>query len=168
MRTKDDDESKAALEDLEEELIDRYSERMYHKVKDEIKGLNNKEGGYNPGHLWKLKQKLSPRHSEPPTAIKDKDGKLLTSEEDIKSESIKHYRRVLKSKDMDEELKQHEMNREKLCNERLEKAFENKTLQWKIIDVNIATKGFNKGISKDPYGQPNELFQEGVAGDGLL
>ena len=110
LRTKDDDESKAALEELEEELVDRYSERMYHKIKDEIKVMNNEEGGYNPGHLWKLKQKLSPRHSEPPTAMKDKDGKkLLTSEEDIKAETIKHYKRVFKSNDIDEEYKQHQI-----------------------------------------------------------
>ena len=24
------------------------------------------------------------------------------------------------------------------------------------------------GISKDPYGHPNEIFQEGVCGDGLI
>ena len=34
--------------------------------------------------------------------------------------------------------------------------------------MKYATKGLNKGISKDPYGHPNELFREGVAGDGLL
>ena len=43
-RSTDDDKSKIALEDVEEELIDRYSERMYHKIRDEIKVINNTEG----------------------------------------------------------------------------------------------------------------------------
>ena len=97
LRSKDDDKSKAALEEVEDELIDRYSEIMYRKIKNEIRVMNNEEGGYNPGHLWKLKQKLSPRYSEPPTAMKDATGKLLTSTEDIEAETIKHYKRVFKS-----------------------------------------------------------------------
>ena len=94
--TKDDEESKEALEDVEEELADIYAERMYHKIKDEIKVMNNEEGGYNPGHLWKLKQKLSPRHSETLTTMKDANGKLLTSEEEIKCETLKYYKKGLR------------------------------------------------------------------------
>ena len=141
---------------------------MYHKIKDEIKVMNNEEGGYNPGHLWKLKQKLSPRHSEPITAMKDANGNLLTSEEDIKAETLKHYKIVFTNNNIDNEYKHYEINQEKLCQKRLEDAYQNKTPTWTLSDVQIATKGLNKGISKDPYGHPNELFQEGVAGDGLL
>ena len=32
-------------------------------IHQEIKGIHGDEGGYNPGHLWKLKKKLSPKHS---------------------------------------------------------------------------------------------------------
>ena len=63
---------------------------MYKKIKNEIKVMDNEEGGYNPGHLWKLKQKLTPRPSEPLTAMKNKEGKLLTSEDDIKDEAVRH------------------------------------------------------------------------------
>ena len=38
---------------------------------------------YNPGHLWKLKQKLSLRHIEPPTAMKDATRKLLSSADNL-------------------------------------------------------------------------------------
>ena len=31
-----------------------------------------------------------------------------------------------------------------------------------------AIKDLNTGVSKDPYGQPNELYKAGVAGDGLV
>ena len=54
---------------------------MFNKINDEINGIQGDEGGYNPGHLWKLKKKLSPKHSEPPIAMKDGDGNILTNEE---------------------------------------------------------------------------------------
>ena len=38
---------------------------------------------YNSGHLWKLKQKLSPRHIEPPTGMKDATRKLLSSADNL-------------------------------------------------------------------------------------
>ena len=89
--------------------------------------MDNEEGGYNPGHLWKLRQKLSPRPSEPPTAMKNKEGKLLTSEDDIKDEAVKHYKNVFKNSAIDEEFKPHEIEREELCKLRLKSAYENKT-----------------------------------------
>ena len=53
--------------------------------------MNGKDGGYNPGHLWMLKKKLSPQQRDPPTVMKDANGKLLTTTEDIVSETQKHY-----------------------------------------------------------------------------
>ena len=31
-----------------------------------------------------------------------------------------------------------------------------------------AIKDLNIGVSKDPYGLPNEIYKEGIAGEGLL
>ena len=44
---------------------------MYKKINYELKAVKGDEGGYNPGHLWKLKKKLLPSQSEPPKAMKD-------------------------------------------------------------------------------------------------
>ena len=41
--------------------------------------MNGEEGGYNPGHLWKLKKELSPNQRDTPTAMKDINGKLFVS-----------------------------------------------------------------------------------------
>ena len=57
---------------------------------------------------------------------------------------------------------------EKLCQERLVSAARNKTPPWTTLDVTTAIKDLNMGVSKDPYGQPNELYKEGVAGEGLV
>ena len=71
LRNKSDDASKEELEIVEEELATKYSESMYNKIQNELKAVKGDEGGYNPGHLWKLKKKLSPRQSEPPSSMKE-------------------------------------------------------------------------------------------------
>ena len=84
LRTKDDGESNLELEAVEKELADRYSDKMFKTIEDELKAVKGEDGGYNPGHLLKLKKKLSPGQNDLPTAMKDEDGNLLTSEEKIK------------------------------------------------------------------------------------
>ena len=102
---KDDKESKEKLQKVEKELVDKYSEEMYHKIKKELKGLNSEEGGWNPGHLWKLKQKLSPRPIDPPTAIINEEGILLTDPNEIAKEAIKHYQKLFENMPINDEIK---------------------------------------------------------------
>ena len=64
----------------------KYSEDMYKKIKDELKGMSCEDGGWNPGHLWKLKTKISPRPVDPPTAIENSNGILLTDQQKYKKE----------------------------------------------------------------------------------
>ena len=97
-------------------------------ILDEVKGLNNsEEGRFNTGSLWKIKKKISPRPVEPPTAMKTKDGKLLTDKDDILNEAVKHYKEVFRSKPINTELTQHMEDREQLCRQRLKKCSQNKT-----------------------------------------
>ena len=68
LRTKSDAESKKQLESVESELCKKYSEVMFQKIMTEVKGMEDSEdGGFNSGRLWKLKKKLSPKVSDPPT-----------------------------------------------------------------------------------------------------
>ena len=97
LKSKDDEESFKALEEVEDELADRYAETMFQKIRKEVKAMDSEEGGFNPGKLWKLKNKLSPKHMEPPTAMKDSDGKLLTTDKEVKAEAVKHYKECLKT-----------------------------------------------------------------------
>ena len=74
--------------------------------------MNGDEGGYNPGHLWKLSKKLSPQQRDPPTAMQDTKGKILPDDKDIINEAVKHFKTVFASKPIDSELKDHEDQRE--------------------------------------------------------
>ena len=54
---------------------------------------------------------------EPPTAMKDLNGKLLTTDKEVKAEAVKHYKRVLENKPVDGELTKVKHERELLCEE---------------------------------------------------
>ena len=57
LRNKTDFESKKKLAKIEEEMADTYSEEMFIKIRDELKGINREDGGWNSGYLWNLELK---------------------------------------------------------------------------------------------------------------
>ena len=123
LRTKSDDASIVKLDEVEKELCEKYSEVMCDKIMGELKDMGDSEdGGYNSSKLWKLKNKLSPRFTDPPTAMMNSEGKLLTDNKDIIEEAVKHYKNVFKSKEIKEGLEDVKVSKENRCHERLNKA----------------------------------------------
>ena len=142
---------------------------MASKILNEVKGLeNDEEGGFNSGKLWRLKKKLCPRANEPPAAMLNSEGKLLTTDSDIKEEAIKHYKKVFEPRQINPSFKNIKGGRERLCQERLLEAKLNKTPAWTTEDVKLVLNQLKTGKSKDPYDMPNEIFKKGVAGDDLI
>ena len=161
--------SELQLEEVENELSSKYSSIMYSKIMGEVEGFEDAEdGGFIPGRLWKLKKKLSPRASEPPTAMISSEGKLLTTEDDILKEARKHYEAVFQKRKINPDLEKMESEREQLCKERLHKASQNKTPAWSLEDVKFVLRNLKTGKCKDPYDIPNELFRPDAAGDDLV
>ena len=108
MRHKEDDESKYISLELETELADKFGDNIFVKIKEEIEGMNCEDGAVNSGKLWKLKKKLHSNFPDPPTAMRDSKGKLLTEKTDILEETVQHYERVLKNRKIIEGLEHHE------------------------------------------------------------
>ena len=53
---------------------------MFKTIMIEVKGLDDcEDGGFNTRKLWKLKQKLSPRTHDAPSAMTNEKGELLTT-----------------------------------------------------------------------------------------
>ena len=89
LRNKSDEASALKLEEVNNELSENYADIMCKKIMGEIKNVgDSEEGGFSAGRLWKLKKKLSPKNTEPPTAMLNSEGKLLTNNEDIKKEAV--------------------------------------------------------------------------------
>ena len=74
---------------------------MCNTIMGELRDMGScEDGGYNSGKLWQLKKKLSPRFTQPPTAMMNSEGHLLTNNDDITKEAVKHYKNVFKNVDI--------------------------------------------------------------------
>ena len=76
----------------------------------------------NPAKFWKSNKKLRGIINEPPSAMLDQYGNLVTSSSAIEELTVKMYEERLKTLQIREDLKLHKMQRERLCDERLEQA----------------------------------------------
>ena len=159
LKSKEDAESKKLLDELEIEMAEIYSENMANKIKEELKGINCEDGGWNPQSLWKLRSKLSPRPVESPTAMENKDGILLTDPVEIQKEALKYYENLFQDLPMDTEYVEVQKVKENMCKMRLRQCAENKTSAWTLDDLDQVLKQLRKGTSRDPYGYNNELFK---------
>ena len=99
-------------------------------VKEACNGLTSEEGGVNATKLWQLKRKLRGIALEPTTAMIDSKGNLVTTSKSIEALTME----VLKDKShiVKDNLKVHHMQREQLCENRLEEAKKNITPPWSM------------------------------------
>ena len=128
-----DKKSKLELSKIEEKLASKMSEDLYNIVKEEVKAVESDKGGFNSGHLWKIKNKLKPKNKSPPTAMLNKEGTLVTSSEDIKVATMDHFKQVLKNRPIIHDLKEYKEERETLCEQRLKIASKNITPGLKVL-----------------------------------
>ena len=117
--------------------------------------IDCEEGGMNSGHLWNLKRKLNPKVRDPPTAMMDESGNLVSSTEKIKELTIEAYAKRLENRPMKKELLYLKELKEKLFRIRLNKARKNKTQPWSREKVIKVLKGLKKDKSRDPMGFAN-------------
>ena len=167
LRNKSDELSKNKLIIVEEKLANLCSKSNYTKINEEIADFKCEEGGINVGKLWKLKKKLSPICREPPTAMVNKEGKLLTTRKQIEALAIEIFEDRLKNRPINEKLSQMKKNKDDLCNLRLKLAQNNKTPDWTMKELNLVLKHLKNNKSRDPFGYINELFKNEAAGKDL-
>ena len=119
-------------------------------ISDETNGLESETGGYNPGHLWRLKNKIIPKPPQVPTAMKGADGNLLTSKDDLKKATVDNFSNVLRNREIKNYLKKHKKMRDDACENRLKTAKHIKTPDWTEEDLLILLKGLKNKKSRDP------------------
>ena len=167
IRHKEDQESKIKSVDLEDELAEKFADNIHAKISEEIKGLECEEGGLNSGRLWKLKRKLFSNFQDPPNAMKDVNGKVLTEKDEILEATIKHYQKVLENRKIKEGLENHQEDREQLAKIRMKKCQENKSPDWDMNDLEEALKDLKNNKAGDSLGYINELFKPDIIGSDL-
>ena len=167
LRNKDDEKSKDELKEVEEELADRCAKDNYKKIADEIAGIECDTGGTHIGKLWQLRKKLCPNSRDPPTAMIDEFGNHLTSPSALEDLALKTYKKRLENRPIKETLEGIRIEKEELCEIRIDQARLNKTQPWSKDDLNKVLKQLKKNKSRDPSGYANEIFRPEVAGDDL-
>ena len=119
LRTKKDPTSQKELTVVENQLAEKCAEQNYLKIREEVKNIHCDEGGFNANKFWKLKKKLCPRPQDPPTAMLDKNGNLISSVKGVEKLSIDHYSKVLQNRPMNPKYSGLKEDKEDLCNERI-------------------------------------------------
>ena len=141
------------------EAIAKEAEKKYDKVVEELKTMKPDGGKINSHKFWNLKKKICPKSKDPPSAMIDKDGNLLTTHEDIEKKAIEVYTERLKPNEIKKHLKSYEATENKLCEERLKLCSLNKTEPWTLDDLNEAIKDLDKNKARDAIGHANEILK---------
>ena len=100
------------MKKVENKLSDLCAEANYKKICEEISEIKCDEGGINSGKLWQLKKKISPRCRDPPTAMMDMNGKLVTSEKEIQKLALEVFENRLRNRDIKVELSELKKDKE--------------------------------------------------------
>ena len=82
-----------------------------------------------------LKKKIRGIFNEPPTAMLDSHGNLVTSSKSLEELTLKTYTDRLKTLKIKEDLRLYQMQREHVCEQRLEEARQNITPEWNMSDL---------------------------------
>ena len=167
LRTKRDEISVASLKEIDQELAELCAKENMKIINEACKGLSCENGGVNGRKMWQLKKRLKGIVSEPPAAMIDEKGNIVTSNAALENLILKQYEERLKTLEMKHELKVHKVQREKLCDERLENAQRTKTPEWTIEQLDIVLKQLKSNKSRDPIGLTNELFKTNNIGSDL-
>ena len=137
-------------------------------LKDELKNGDRSNEEFANIKIWNLRNKLCNKFREPPNAMLDEKGNLLTNEASILEAAQKAHTDRLLPNQMRSNLEQYRVDVNNLCESRLRSTIKNKTKDWELSDLKQALKELNKNKSADSMGYINELFQEDTAGDDLI
>ena len=100
---------------------------------------------------------MSKKHNDPPAAMLDADGKLLTSKIEIKGRAFEVYSQRLDGigKKIEAQLEDYEKDVAKLCESRLRMWKLKRVNPWTMDNLILAIKDLYKGNSRDALGYAN-------------
>ena len=108
--------------------------------------------------LVEPRNKLCPNSRDPPTAMIDEFGNHLTSPSALEDLVLKTYKKRLENRPIKETLEGMRIEKEELCEIRIDQARQNKTQPWSKDALNKVLKQLKKNKSRDPSGYANEIF----------
>ena len=156
LKGKEDSRSKTELDEVMKKIADN-AENNFKKLKKELDGIKADSGKLDKNKIWKLRKKMCPKIRDPPTAMMDEHGNVLTSEKAISERAIEVYEERLANNEMKSHLTELETDTNKLCELRLEISKKNITDPWTMEDLKLVLRQLHKYRSADPDGFIHEL-----------
>ena len=128
------------MKEVEANLADDCFEKMKNATND----IDCEEGGMSSGKLWSLRKEICPQSRDPPTAMMDLEGNLVTNAEKIKEMVVSAYVEGHKKRHTKEGMEDLKDMKERLSERLMELAKTNKTPPWEMSDVDEVLKDLKK------------------------
>jgi hypothetical protein len=163
----DDDEENIGnqIEEIETIISKEVSKDLRDKIVKNFETLTNTDGTQNVNGMWTLKRKIFPKHVKPlPVAKKNLDGRLVTSQQELKELYFGTFKHRIRHRPMKDDLKELEKLEEELCSKRLKLSKMNKSKEWDMEKLKKILSKLKNNKSRDPHGFINEPFKPGVCG----
>ena len=159
-------ETEEKIVKIEDEISEKVAKRNADLVKEYVESFNV-DGKFSPVGMWKLKDKLIPKESDPPMGKLDKDGILVTSPDAVKSLYLAHYSERLKHRPIKDDFKENYNKKVTLWSLRFEELKRRKSENWSEKDLKAALLSLKTNKTRDPNGLINELFRPPTIGKDL-
>ena len=153
--------------EAEDKLSKVAGNRTKNIVEKASKELNSENGEFNSNRMWKMKKQLFPNCQDPPTAVLDSQGNLITDSKGILLRFQEEFSYRLRNRDIDEGLEDLKILKEDLCKMRLELTKNSDFEEWSFEQLQRSLDKLQNNKSKDPHGHINELYKN-IGRDGKL
>ena len=158
-----------ALNEIENKVCDMVADDNHDKVVKNFQLLSDQAGSLQTQGMWNAKRKVFPKNKESlPYAKKTCDGKVITSQSQIKSLYLETFVHRLRHRPIKEDFGYLKSLKEDLCRKRLNYAQKQKTEPWTPAQLLKILSSLKNDKSRDPHGLVNELLKPGVIGQNLF
>ena len=137
LKGKEDTERMDEMEKVILEIAE-IDEKEYNEIIEKLDTVS--DNNVNTQAFWKVEKKMCPKAKEPPVAMLDEPGNLLTIETAIQERAIEAFTERLKLNEIQTNIKRMEETTNKLCEIRLEKTKKNKSETWNIDNLEAVLK----------------------------
>ena len=153
---------------IEKEISEEIEDKEIEKLINVLGDLQTGKGKTNTTNVWKQLRKAYPKKNNTlPTGVKNIEGKVINNPNEKKKVTLAHFKHRMRTRTLmesvDEEVKENKTKFE----HKLEEAKQNKSIPFKMEELEAVIKSLKTGKSKDPDKYIRELFREGVVGNDL-
>ena len=130
--------------------------------------VNQHGGSLDKQSFWKVKRVLAPKSITVPHSVIDGFGNEITDEANIRSEYKNQFKHRLRTREIDEQLKEVETMQNHLCQLRLLKSRTEVSPDFNMEEFDKVIGELKSGKSTDPTGLIREVFKYGGGGGGAV